>query len=312
MVVGCATQTRNLGIVAPELPVRAELSDTPFFAQDLHQCGPAALATALVSAGYPANPASLESQVYLPAREGSLQVEMLAAARRQGALALPSAPSLAGLFAEVAAGTPVIILQNLGLSFAPRWHYAVVVGYDRSTNDVVLRSGTTRREVMAMRTFEYTWARSGYWGMVVPRPGTLPLAVDREMLEKALTLLEKYATSAAMLSWYEEAVRRWPDSLVFLIGLGNAAHASGKIELAEQAFRTATERHPQSAAALNNLATVLLERGQLTEALVVAERAVALGDDWQSEARQTRDAVLARLAAPSPDMATRTSVSSGQ
>ncbi len=296
VATGCATQTRSLNAAAPDLPLRAELVDTPFFAQQQHQCGPAALATGLAAAGYPADPETLSNQVFLPGREGSLQAEMLAGARRQGALALPAPASLAGLFAEVAAGTPVIILQNLSLAIAPRWHYAVVVGYDREKSEVILRSGPNRREVMAMSTFEHTWARSDYWGMLILRPGSLPQSASPQALEKSLTQLEKFATPAAMHGWYTEAARRWPDSLVFMIGRGNAAYAIGQTDDAEQAFRIAAERHPRSAVALNNLATLLLQRGRPDEALAIAERAVALADEWQPQATATRDAIRNAIA----------------
>lgn len=298
---GCATQTRQLDAAAPGLPRYAELDDTPFLPQTLHQCGPASLATALAAAGYPADPQRLEALVYLPSREGSLQTEMLAAARRNGALALPSPPTLAGLLAEVAAGTPVIILQNLGLRIAPRWHYAVVIGYDRLRSEIILRSGITRREVMAMSTFEHTWARSGYWGMMVPRPPSLPLAADHPSVEKALAALEKFATPAVLSTWYEQATQRWPDSLTLAIGLGNAAFANGRPEDAERAFRSAAEHHPSSAAALNNLATVLQSLGRLDDALQIAEQAVALGDEWQPQAIETRNAIqLARRSLREP------------
>lgn len=297
LTAGCATQTRQLDTTAGGLPLRAELDLTPFFPQTLHQCGPASLATGLAAAGYPADPQGLEALVYLPKREGALQPEMLAAARRRGALALPSPDTLAGLLAEVAAGTPVIVLQNLGLAVAPRWHYAVVIGYDRMRKEIILRSGTTRREVMAMRTFEHTWARSGSWGMMVLRPPQLPIAVDRMSVEKSLAALEKFATPAAMSSWYEHAIQRWPDSLPLIIGLGNIAFAEGRPTDAEQAFRIAAARHTKSAVALNNLATVLHSLGRLDDALQVADQAVALTDEWQPEAVATRDAIqLARRA----------------
>ncbi len=301
LTTGCATQTRQLDATAPGLPLHAELDGTPFFPQTLHQCGPASLATALAVAGYPADPQRLEALVYLPVREGALQTEMLAAARRNGALALPSPSTLAGLLAEVASGTPVVILQNLGLAIAPRWHYAVVIGYDRQRGDIILRSGTTRREVMAMSTFEHTWARSGYWGMMLPRPPSLPLSADRVTVEKALAALEKFATPAVLSGWYEQAIQRWPDSLTLAIGLGNAAFANGRPDDAERALRSAAKRHPRSAAALNNLATVLQSLGRLDDALQVAEQAVALNDEWQAEAMRTRDAILlARGSSHSP------------
>jgi len=79
------------------LPLRVSLDAVPFFAQEEAQCGPAALATVLVNQGWPVTPIDLLSQVFTPAREGAFQVEMLAAARRQGALAVRVAPQLDAL-----------------------------------------------------------------------------------------------------------------------------------------------------------------------------------------------------------------------
>ena len=56
-------------------------------------------------------------------------------------VALRTAPRLADLLQEVAAGHPVIVLQNLGLEWIPVWHYSVVIGYDLSRGQLVLRSG---------------------------------------------------------------------------------------------------------------------------------------------------------------------------
>ncbi len=289
---GCASPMRVPENSMRSLPDRMELASTPFFPQEAHQCGPASLATALAAAGYRADLRMLEQQVYVPAREGSLQAEMMAGARRQGALAMPAPASLEGVFAEVAAGRPVVVLQNLGLGISPRWHYAVLVGYDLERREVALRSGVTKREIMSLRTFEHTWARSDHWAMLVLPPGQLPLAARRETLESSLAQQEKFSAPDAMVSWYDKALQRWPDSLVFMVGLGNAWHANGDLEQAENAFRAAANMHPDSAVALNNLATVLQEQGELERALAVAEKAVALGGEWQAEARATRDAIL--------------------
>jgi hypothetical protein len=54
-------------------------------------------------------------------------------------------PEVTALAAELAAGRPVLVLQNLGLERAPVWHYAVVDGIDQG--DVILRSGTQQRRV---------------------------------------------------------------------------------------------------------------------------------------------------------------------
>lgn len=303
-LAGCATQPRIPESAQARLPARTELTATPFFAQDRHQCGPASLATVLNAAGHPADPKQLEAWLYLPEREGALQAEMLAAARRQGALALPAPRDLAGLFSELEAGRPVVVLQNLSLAWAPRWHYAVAIGYDLPAGQVILRSGITQREVMAVRTFDRTWARSGRWGLIVSPPGELPVTAIRADVEQALAALEKFSSPGRMITHYETAVRRWPDSLVLRIGLGNMYAHAQRLDAAEQAFRAAADQHPGSAVALNNLASVLQSRGKTAEALQVADRALAAaaGSEWQAHARATRDEIRAAMreaAAPS-------------
>src|SRR5262249_34976020 len=107
------------------LPPEGGLGAGPLFPQDDYQCGPPALAVVLANAGVKATPQELVPQVSLPARQGSLQVEMLAAARRNGLVSYTLAPSYEALLRELAAGTPVILLQNLGLFEG--WHYAVAI-----------------------------------------------------------------------------------------------------------------------------------------------------------------------------------------
>ena len=167
---GCATawQTEQLQANPPQdLAASQELSQTPFYPQERYQCGPASLATVLNYHAVVISPQELAPQVYLPAKEGSLQVEMVATARQYGMLAYPLKPEMADLLAEVAAGNPVLVLQNLSFSWLPKWHYAVVVGYDLTNSEVVLRSGTTRRWITSLAAFERSWARANYWALVV-------------------------------------------------------------------------------------------------------------------------------------------------
>ena len=52
-------------------------------------------------------------QLSLPERQGSLQVEMIAAAREQGLLVYPLAPELGAILREIDAGNAVLVMQNL-------------------------------------------------------------------------------------------------------------------------------------------------------------------------------------------------------
>ncbi len=296
MLGGCASVgPSHQGVPSTDLPLRVELVQTPFFPQDRHQCGPASLAMALGAAGFLASPKDLENMLYLPTREGSLQAEMLSAARRRGALASLLPPTQEALMNELAGGRPVVVLQNLGLAWAPRWHYAVAIGYDHRAQTIILRSGPMEREILNMRTFDHTWARSKRWAMVVLSPGQLPVQADPAELERSLAALEQHADPAQMTRYYEAASRRWPDHFLFRMGLGINAYHAGQLNEAETAFRAVVEQMPGYTAALNNLATVLQDQGKLDEALRIADSAVAHGGQWQAQATATRDAIRLAL-----------------
>lgn len=297
---GCvAPQTRSLlSDSSKQLPQRVELEDVSFYPQQSHQCGPASLAMALDASGVKVTPEELAKQVYLPGREGSLQVEMLAAARRNGMLAYELTPKLEDLLAEVAGGAPVIVLQNLALSWHPIWHYAVVVGYDLPRKDIILRSGLERRQVLPLSTFEYTWARSGYWAMLALPPGRMPQTVSEAAYVSAATALEKSGQPKGAAAAYRAALQRWPRNLVARIGAGNAAYALKDVKSAEEAYRQATLDFPDSAIAFNNLAQTLADQQRYAEALAAARQAVSLGGPLQANAQDTLEQIEKRMVLP--------------
>ncbi len=294
LIAGCAVQTRALrDAIPPDLAAPVELTDTPFFAQTEYRCGPAALATVLGAAGLPAAPEELGAAVFLPARTGSLQIEMIAGARRHGAVATRLPRRLDALLREVRAGHPVVVLQNLGLEWYPAWHYAVLVGYDVAAGEVLLRSGTTKRERLPMRTFEHTWTRAGAWAFVALRPGTLPREAEEAEVVEASVGFERAATPTQAVVAYRAALQRWPDNLSLAMGLGNSLHAAGDKRAAAEAFRAAADRH-RSAPAWINLAETLREIGPPEAAVQAAQAAVALNDAvWRERAQ----ALLASLQA---------------
>jgi len=298
LIGGCGgtLQTRAvLDAPSDQLVRRAELADVPFHAQEDYQCGPAALAMVLNAAGVAADPEGLKPEVYLPQRQGSLQVEMLAAVRRHGVVAYQLVPELANLLAEVADGTPVIVLQNLGLGWYPVWHYAVVIGYDLERREVILRSGREQRQVLPMTTFERTWARSGYWAMLALPPGRIPRSAGEASFVSAVSALERAGHLRGARSAYLAAVQRWPQSLAARIGAGNTAYRTKDLVQAEADFRQAVAAHPDSVAALNNLAQTLSDLGRDEEALLYAQRAVELGGPLGEVARETLEGIRRKL-----------------
>ncbi|MGC2165920.1 MAG: PA2778 family cysteine peptidase [Gallionella sp.] len=289
-LAACATPPQTRALLAnPEniLPRHIELESVPYFSQDDYQCGPATLAMALQSAGTEVAPETLKPELYLPQRRGSLQIEMLAVARRHGAIAYQLAPVLKNLLIETAAGTPVVVLQNLAYGWYPVWHYAIVIGYDLDRAEVMLRSGPERRQALEMRTFEYTWARGNYWAMVVMPPGRIPVTAIEGDFVGAISASERSGSPEHIQVSYTAALERWPGNLIAQIGIGNTAYQLHDFNKAEQAFRTAASDHPQSVAALNNLAQTLADQNRYREAMQIAQRAISLGGPLSDTVSET-------------------------
>ncbi len=275
---GCATpQVASLEAEWPAgLPAIVSIPNVAFYPQEEFQCGPAALAMALTAAGVPRTPEALKDQVYLPGREGSLQADMLAATRRNGLPAYLLAPRMEDLLREVADGNPVVVLQNLSFGFAPLWHYAVVIGFDRPRNMLILHSGVTERLEMSLFTFERTWERGDYWALVALPPHRLPATAEPGRYAAAVAVLERVNPAAAQTA-YATALQSWPTERALLLGAGNTAYALGQRARAASAYSIATVAHPDFADAWNNLAQVQLELGQKKDAAESIARAVALG-----------------------------------
>lgn len=283
------------------LPRRVDLG-VPFVAQDDELCGPAVLSMLLQAAGLPGPMSALTEQVYLPGRGGSLQVEMLAATRRHGALAFtvgpieqrqPGSGQLQAVCAQLAAGTPVALLLNLSLPVWPRWHYAVLVGYDLDAGVAWLHSGRQRHAEWLLATLERTWVRAGAWGFVALPPGRWPLQIDADAATAAVAAFERSqgAAAAGVGRAWRSAHARWPQALGPAMGLGNWQLARGDVGGAAALFDTAARRH-DSAAAWNNLAIARARQGRRGAARTAIERAARRAREaeprWVAEIESTR------------------------
>jgi hypothetical protein len=295
---GCAQlvpQTMSLRTGWPHgVAQTVELKSVPFFPQEDYQCGPAALATVLSHGGVPVTPEPLVSQVYLPSRQGSLQIEMLATPRRYGRVSYQLAPRYPDLLREVAAGNPVIVLQDVGPMFT-QWHYAVVNGFDYPSGTVWLRSGTRPRQAMPFTAFERSWMKSSYWAMVVTSPDRIPVTATEDGWISAVLAMERVDKGDAATRAYAAALKRWPDNLPAAIGLANQYHSRGALADAATVLRAAQKRHPQSAIVVNNLAQTLSDQGRHAEALAQINKVSDPQGPFAAEIRSTRQLILHRI-----------------
>ncbi len=297
---GCASlvpQTMGLRDTWPAgVAVQTELGEVPFFPQQDYQCGPAALATTLVNAGAQVTPEELVKLVYIPARLGSLQIEMLAASRRYSRVSYQLAPRFDDLLREVAAGNPVIVLQDTGVGPITNWHYAVVIGFDYPAGELYLRSGETKRLAIPFTIFEYTWKKSNYWAMVTMPPGPIPVTATEPGYLAAISAMERVGEARAAIVAYSAFLERWPANVAASVGLANQHYALGALKEAEVVLRRAAARHPDSVAVLNNLAQTLSDLGRNDEALALIERAVRQDESpFAAVARETHALILQRM-----------------
>lgn len=290
-VAACAAPQSARLLDAPrDLPPRSELADVPFFPQVDFYCGPASLAMTLAWSGLDETPDSIAPQVYTPGREGTLAPDIVAAARRKGRLAV-QVEGLENLLAEVAAGHPVLVFQNLALEWWPQWHFAVLVGYDLEERVVILHSGVTERLEMPLDAFERTWARSGHWALVTLPPDRLPARAGLGPVLVAAAGLEQVGQFEAAATAYQTVLGRWPEAPTAWIGQGNTWFALERFPAAEEAFREAIALRPEAPAAWNNLAYALSRQGRREEAIAAASQAVNLAGSEDGVYRDTLDEV---------------------
>lgn len=257
-----------------------ELRDTPFFPQEDYQCGPAALATILqVSGVESANPDTLKEQIYIPDRQGSLQTELVSASRRANRIPYVIDTEFSALLAELYAGNPVLVLQNLALARWPQWHYAVVVGFQPDTETIILRSGTNEREEMSLRAFERTWRLADYWAMVVAANDLTPATAEPLRYFAAVAAVEQQQRWQLALAGYRAAEQRWPDDATSALGMGNIAYQQQNFVLAEEHYYRASEIEPNEPAIFYNLAWALFRQGKVEEAELSAATAAALAPE---------------------------------
>jgi hypothetical protein len=249
--------------------------DVPFFPQDRYQCGPAALATMLASQNVPVTPEQLVPRVYLPEREGSLKVELVAAARQYGMLVYPLEPDLADILAEIDAGHPVLVMQNLGFDWFPQWHFAVVIGYDRSQESLILHTDTRRANRQPISVFYRTWNRAGRWAAVISPPGDFPATAQPLPYLEAAQDLEVTGQRQAAFRAYRAVSKRWPEQPAAFLGMGNIAFADQEWVRAVRYYTATVKNFPKLAPGWNNLAHGLARAGcgpQSGEALARANQ----------------------------------------
>lgn len=261
LLVACS---QPQGQIPPRIdaPQRAMVAGVPLIKQNEFHCGPASLAMVFQWSGLNVTQAEVAAQSFTPGAKGTYLADMAGAARRHAMLAVRLS-TLEEVLEEVAAGNPVIIFQNLGLKWAPRWHYAVVVGYDLNSGQITLHSGEHQQMTMGLRLFMRTWKRGDYWAMAVLPPSQLPVTDNQWEILRAAAALEQLGHTRAAAKVYVNGGTRWPGNWIWAYGLGNTRYQQGDLAGARKAFERAAEIDPSPPEIQHNLQLVIREMSKV-------------------------------------------------
>lgn len=142
LLLSCAGCVQRAAFrTAPEPSARTVRLDVPFIAQaGRTDCGPAALASVLWHRGRRVPLDEITRRVFTPKMERTLLPDMENYAAALGFRTRSGQGDPAFLRARVDAGTPVILLLDMGGALFSQGHYVVVFGHDE--NGFLLHAGT--------------------------------------------------------------------------------------------------------------------------------------------------------------------------
>ncbi len=288
LCVSCATHTpvtdrlkdRKKDLYSHKIP------DVPLIAQKENHCGPASLAMVMQFHGIKKSPDEIAKGLFHEKLKGSFFPEMKARARDEGMVVI-EVNDMEDAFKELTAGNPVIILQNNGFAFFPRWHFSVLTGFDLKGPDVFLHDGSKETETDDMRFFERSFVLGGKRSLVILPPGKLSVTgTEMNHLESA-TFLETLNKKDEALKSYQAILTKWPESLLARIGSSNVLYFLERKKEAQLELEAAVIAHPDSSFAWHNLAIIQGETGNKEVAKISAKKALSLASDEQKEKFQS-------------------------
>ena len=213
LLMGCqatpqADRLRQEGFVS--LPPSHTIDTVPFSKQQQFYCGPTTLSEVFGYYGMDATPTDIAPKLFIPNKEGSLQLEMVSATRQYGFLPYTERGTLSTIMALVSDNIPVIVFQNLSIQLLPQWHYAVVIGSNSQKGTVTLHTGVTESHEMSFELFERTWGRGKYWYLAPVPSSVSSINMSAYTYVSAAYDMMKVGSTEIAIQFLETATKQWP------------------------------------------------------------------------------------------------------
>lgn len=272
-ISGCASGP-SLSHHLRQPATREILNSVNFVPQDQKLCGPVVLKMAN-EYHQPARPLSdYKNLVYLEKLEGTLKTDLLAGARRLG-LSPYAVPTVATMLEQVEHHQPVVVFQNLGLSWLPAWHYSLLVGFHSGKNLVYVHGGNKPYEALSFDRFVSTWRRGGEWAYVLVPASQVPShAPFEEALDNGI-VFERLEKTDQALELYSAMANRWPERFEPHLGRAQIFYQRGRHHQALVEIQAGLRKSPAHPALLFNLAELYHELGRRGKALHLKRQLLA-------------------------------------
>lgn len=280
--VSCATRTPVTDKFQDKNKLSHRIKTVPVIKQKDHHCGPATLAMVMQYHGGKQTPKELSQGLFHKKLKGSFFPEMKARAREEGMMVL-EVNELKDVFTELRAGHPVIVLQNNGFRFFPRWHFGVLTGVNFDGPDVYLNDGERKVNKRDMRLFERSFVLGGRRSLVILPPGKLAATASEYQHLEAAAMLESIGKNAEASKSYLAILEKWPGSLLGSMGASNTLYAIGEKKRAAEVLSAASKTHSDSAMIWHNLAIIEEETGMRRNARMSAKKALSLAPEEQKD-----------------------------
>lgn len=236
-------------------------------------CAASALQILLKANEIDTNLSQLADRTLIPQKAGSLQSEVMAAARQHALLASELPPSIEYMLLELQADNPVVMLIDTGRWYKPNWHYTVLLGYDLNKSSALL---SDLGEV-PLKELENMSAKSGFWAFTATRPPRLPVTVKGEKLISAVERLRSAGFIMEAKRAYMSALAKTPNDTKLIFALSNVYMQEELYDQAKALYMQLLRIDADHVPTLNNLAFCYMKLGDTQRARRTINKAQKIG-----------------------------------
>ena len=276
LICGCAAP--NISAVKNNLmenPDSGILIDVPFVKQEGNYCGPAALSAVLSFWSKPCSQQDIAAEIFCEDLKGVLNVDLEKLAKDKGLWAKGNTTDFNSLKNRLKAGIPVIVMQKLHPFILGRYHFTVVVGFSDDKRIIIEHTGHQAFVIRSYQGFKRNWYAADSWMLEIMPKEKAGDGLPAEDSVELGVLLEREGQWDASLKRYYDALRENSDTPVALYNIGNVYLNIGQLEDAELSYQKAIALKKDFPDCYNNMACLFIRKKDFDKAHIFVDKALA-------------------------------------